>query len=153
MSMWIWFGLAGVSLILEALSGTFYLLLVALGLFAAGLVAIFEPSLWLQLASFTVVSILGLLILNQKGIIRKKGSRSATSDADANLDIGMTVTVREWLSNNQAEVIYRGVNWQAVLSPKVSGEPQPGQYVIVDVQGVSLVLEPKYGNEAILNRH
>lgn len=37
--MWIWFGLAAVALIGEVGSGTFYLLLVALGLAAGGIAA------------------------------------------------------------------------------------------------------------------
>lgn len=143
MSMWIWFGLAGLSLILEALSGTFYLLLVALGLFAAGLVALGDFSLWYQLAGFTLVSLFGLFILNQKGILRKKGSRSATSDVNVNLDIGMVVEVIEWHNHGRTEVMHRGVRWQAALSDKVTQPVEPGQYTIVDIQGVTLILEPK----------
>lgn len=142
MSIWIWFALAGLSLILEALSGTFYLLLVALGLFAAGLVAWADLSLWYQLGGFLLVLLCGLLVLNQKRVKRKKSHQSATSDVNVNLDIGMTVEVREWKSHGRTEVIHRGVNWQASLSHKVTQPVSPGLYKIVDIQGVTLVLEP-----------
>ena len=142
MSIWIWFALGGLCLILEALSGTFYLLLVALGLFAAGLVAFFDLSLWHQLAGFITVSVLGLLLLNQRRVLRMRANHSATSDVNVNLDIGMLVDVNEWKPHGRTEVMHRGVRWQAALSPQVSAPALPGQYVIVELQGVTLIVEP-----------
>ena len=147
MSMWIWFGLGGLCLILEALSGTFYLLLVALGLFAAGLVAYFDWSLWHQLAGFITVSVIGLLLLTQRRVERKRSNRSATSDVNVNLDSGMLVDVSEWKPQGRTEVLHRGVRWQAALSPTVSEPALPGQYTIVDLQGVTLILAPVESKE------
>ena len=147
MSIWIWFALAGLCLILEALSGTFYLLLVALALFAAGIAAYFELSLWPQLGSFAIISVLGLLVLNQRRVERRRFNRTATSDVNVNLDIGMVVDVHEWQSHGRTEVIHRGVRWQAARSPKLSGPALPGQHTIVDIQGVTLILEPLPSSE------
>lgn len=93
--MWIWFGLAAVALIGEVSSGTFYLLLVALGLVAGGIAAWLAVGFEWQLVACAVVALLGLLVLRRTGILKKREIH-AGRNADVNMDIGQTVQVDAW---------------------------------------------------------
>lgn len=90
--MWIWFGLAAVALIGEVGSGTFYLLLVALGLAAGGIAAWLGADLAWQLVACGLVALLGLLALRRTGVLKKR-EVNAARNADVNLDIGQSVMV------------------------------------------------------------
>jgi hypothetical protein len=85
--MWIWLGLAALALIGELATGTFYLLLVALGLAAGGVAAWFGAGLEWELVACGVVLLLGLLVLRKTRVLKKREVDSA-SNADVNLDIG-----------------------------------------------------------------
>lgn len=138
--MWIWFGLAALALIGEVASGTFYLLLVALGLVAGGLAAWSGVLLQWQLLVCAVVALLGLLGLRRRGVLKKRGL-DASRNADVNLDIGQTVSVESWSEEGRARVRYRGASWQAQLA---AGQPrQAGLHVISAVKGSVLILTPK----------
>ncbi|MDY0273128.1 MAG: NfeD family protein, partial [Advenella sp.] len=71
--LWVWFGLAVMALIAELLSGTFYMLLVAFGLAASGIVAYFGFSLAAQVATCSIIGLAGLVILKKTGVLLKKG--------------------------------------------------------------------------------
>ncbi|ANY18254.1 NfeD family protein [Bordetella pseudohinzii] len=138
--MWIWFGLAAAALIGEVSSGTFYLLLVALGLTAAGLVAWAGLALEWQLLACALVALLGLLVLRRRGILKKR-EVNAARNAAVNLDIGQTVNVEHWSDAGGARVQYRGASWEVRLA---DGQPrQPGPHVITEIHGAVLVLAPK----------
>lgn len=138
--MWIWFGLAAAALIGEVASGTFYLLLVAVGLTAAGLAAWAGLALEWQLLACALVALLGLLVLRRRGILKKR-EIDAARNADVNLDIGQTVNVEYWSDAGGARVQYRGASWQAWLA---DGQPRrPGPHVITEIHGAVLVLAPK----------
>ncbi|OZI74733.1 NfeD family protein [Bordetella genomosp. 12] len=137
--MWIWFGLAAVALIGEVASGTFYLLLVALGLAAAGLAAWGGLALEWQLLACALIALLGLLLLRRRGVLKKR-EIDASRNADVNLDIGRTVSVEDWSAAGEARVQYRGASWQAQLA---AGQPrQSGLHVITEIRGAVLVLAP-----------
>jgi len=138
--MWIWFGLAAAALIGEVASGTFYLLLVALGLAAGGIVAWLAAGLEWQLVACAVVALLGLLVLRRTGVLKKR-EIDAGRNADVNMDIGQTVEVEAWSEAGLARVWYRGAHWQAELA---AGQPrQAGLHVIAEVRGTRLVLARK----------
>ncbi|MFU1913602.1 NfeD family protein [Bordetella avium] len=138
--MWIWFGLAALALIGEVASGTFYLLLVALGLASAGLAAWAGFGLEWQLIVCAVFALLGLLLLRRRGVLKKR-ELNASRNADVNLDIGQTVMVESWSADNSTRVQYRGASWQARLA---SGQTAgPGRHVITEIRGVVLILAPK----------
>jgi len=59
--MWYWFGLAAIALMGEVASGTFYLLLVALGLAAGGVAAALGASLAWQLVACGAAALAGLV--------------------------------------------------------------------------------------------
>ncbi|SSW71149.1 NfeD family protein [Achromobacter agilis] len=138
--MWIWLGLAALALIGELATGTFYLLLVALGLAAGGVAAWFGAGLEWELVACGVVLLLGLLILRKTCVLKKREVDSA-SNADVNLDIGQTVSVEAWSENGTARVWYRGAHWQAELAQGQA--PQAGEQTITEMRGSILVLTPK----------
>ncbi|WP_033534752.1 NfeD family protein [Bordetella trematum] len=138
--MWIWFGLAALALIGEVASGTFYLLLVALGLAAGGLASWAGLMFEWQLLACAGVAVLGLLLLRRRGILKKR-EIDASRNADVNLDIGQTVMVQTWSPEGRTRVQYRGAQWQAQLA---AGRPQAGGlHVITAIRGAVLVLAPK----------
>lgn len=139
-AMWIWFGLAAIALIGEVVTGTFYLLLVALGLACGGVAAWLNAGLEWQLVVCAVVSLAGLWVLRRTGVLKKR-EVSAANNADVHLDIGQSVEVESWTEAGQARVWYRGAHWNAELA---AGQTRaPGWYVITEVRGTRLVLTRK----------
>lgn len=140
--MWIWLGLAALALIGELATGTFYLLLVALGLAAGGIVAWQQASLEWQLVVCGAMLLLGLLALRKTHVLKKREVNAARS-VDVNLDIGQTVKVEAWAENSTARVWYRGAHWQAELA---AGQPaHGGEYIITELRGTRLILTSKSG--------
>lgn len=72
--MWIWLGLAALALIGELATGTFYLLLVALGLAAGGIAAWLLAGLEWQLVACGAVLLLGLLVLRKTRVLKNARS-------------------------------------------------------------------------------
>jgi membrane protein implicated in regulation of membrane protease activity len=138
--MWIWLGLAALALIGELATGTFYLLLVALGLAAGGVAAWFGAGLEWELVACGVVLLLGLLVLRKTRVLKKREVDSARN-ADVNLDIGQTVSVEAWSDSGTARVWYRGAHWQAELAQGQA--PLAGEQTITEMRGSILVLTPK----------
>ena len=138
--MWIWLGLAALALIGELATGTFYLLLVALGLSAGGVAAWLGAGLEWQLVGCGIGLLLGLLVLRKTRVLKKREVDSARN-ADVNLDIGQTVSVEAWSDQGTARVWYRGAHWQAELAPGQA--PVAGEQTIIEMRGSILVLTPK----------
>ena len=138
--MWIWLGLAALALIGELATGTFYLLLVALGLAGGGLAAWLNAGLEWQLLACGVVVLLGLVILRKTRVLKKR-EVDAASNADVNLDIGQVVSVEAWSDNRTARVWYRGAHWQAELAEGHASHG--GEHVITELRGTRLVLTPR----------
>ncbi|TEA74228.1 NfeD family protein [Allopusillimonas ginsengisoli] len=136
--MWVWFGMAALFLLLEMTTGTFYLLLIALGLTASGMAAYAGLSLVWQIISGLIISLIGLAAVHRYR--RSKGHLATHSDPNVVQDIGQHITVSAWDENGQATVFYRGANWSARID---DGQPaQPGEHYIQAVQGLTLVLRP-----------
>ena len=139
--MWTWFGLAVLALIGEELTGTFYLLLVSLGLAAGGIVAWMSFSTEWQLLTFGIVTLAALFVLRKTKVLKKRSEIDTHSNADVYLDIGQVVMVDAWAPDRSAKISYRGAAWQADLA---EGEPlEPGQHVITAVRGNRLLLARK----------
>jgi len=137
--MWIWFGLSALALIGEVMTGTFYLLLVAVGLAAGGLAAMVDVGFQWQLVIAGLAALAGLPILRATGVLKKREVNSARN-ADVNLDIGQIVQVQAWSQDRTARVSYRGANWQAVLA---TGQPcLTGPHEIVEIHGSQLTVAP-----------
>ncbi|HEY9460463.1 MAG TPA: NfeD family protein [Paralcaligenes sp.] len=137
--MWFWFGFAVLALIGEAVTGTFYLLLFALGLAAGGVAALLQFSLSGQIVAVALVAFVGLMVLRKTGVL-KKAEVNAARNRDVNLDIGQLVEVESWSDDDTAQVWYRGANWQARLLKGAA--KQAGSQRIIEIQGSTLMVEP-----------
>jgi membrane protein implicated in regulation of membrane protease activity len=137
MAEWMgWLAAAGVLVILELFTGTFYLLMIAIGLAVGGLVALLGAGGPVQTIAAAVVGVLATALLHRSRFGRP-ARQDATRDRNVNLDIGQRVTVPAW-DNGRARVMYRGALWDVELGQGAT--PQAGDFRIVEVQGSRLVV-------------
>ena len=97
----VWFVIGFGLVIAELLTGTFYLLVIAIAFGAAGVAALLGGSVVLQLATAAVFSLGGTLWLRQSRFGRRLRDR-ATSDRVQNMDVGQTLRVDQWAPNRTA---------------------------------------------------
>jgi membrane protein implicated in regulation of membrane protease activity len=139
MADWItWFLAAGVLVIVELLTGTFYILMLAIGVAAGGLAALAGAGVAAQTATASVVGVLATAILWRSRFGKPVRSDAAT-DANVNLDIGQTITVPAW-QDGTARVMYRGAMWDVELAP--GSKPEAGHCTIRAVRGSRLIVAP-----------
>ena len=137
MADWVgWLATAGVLVILELFTGTFYLLMIAIGLAAGGVVALAGAGLALQAIVAGVVGVLATGLLHRSRLGRP-GRTDAARDRNVNLDIGEHVAVSAW-DNGRARVMYRGALWDVELGQGATA--RAGEFRIVEVQGSRLVV-------------
>jgi membrane protein implicated in regulation of membrane protease activity len=145
MSEWvIWMVLAGVMVVVEMFTGTFYLLMVGVGMAAGGLAALVGANGPVQLVIAAAVGILATYALRRSGFGRHART-DAARDPNVNLDIGQTVTVEEWQRTragpHTARSMYRGAMWDIELPGLEEGASvQPGRFVIREVRGNRLIV-------------
>ena len=135
----LWWLLAGAAVAVELLTGTFYLMLLAIGLVAAAMAAHLGLSQPVQLVVAAVVgggAVVGWHLVRQ----RRPQEPPAEANRDVNLDIGETVQVLRWSPEGTTQVKYRGAQWTAV--PAAGTIPVAGPHRILEVVGSRLVLEP-----------
>ena len=135
----LWFVLAFGLLIAELLTGTFYLLMVALGFAAGGIAAWLGAPDALQLAIGAGIGIAATLILRRTGWGMKRLQGDAARNPDVLLDIGQVVQVPEW-RDGTARVQYRGCLWDATLEP--GAVASAGAQVIKAIRGSTLIVAP-----------
>jgi membrane protein implicated in regulation of membrane protease activity len=127
-----WFLLALILLGLEMVTGTFYLLVVAISMAVGGLAALLGMSVAWQLVLCAVMVVAGTIIL-------RRWKSTHTSDApNVSLDIGQPVRVIKWHDNGSARVFYRGAEWDA--EPESADTPHDSTLYIAAVRGSGLVL-------------
>jgi membrane protein implicated in regulation of membrane protease activity len=134
-----WWVLAGVAVAAELATGTFYLLMLALGMACAAVAAHLGLSVTLQIVVAALSGGGATALWHWK---RMKNPRSAPSaeNRDVNLDIGERVTVEAWAADGTARVSYRGSVWTARLLPGAA--MQSGAHLVRAVEGNWLVLAP-----------
>ncbi|VVE48422.1 NfeD-like family protein 1 [Pandoraea capi] len=133
---WLWFGVAGLIVVLELASGTFYLLMVALGVAAGGVAALLRADWPLQWVTAAVVAGVAVWVLRRSRFGKRRIKVDASADPNTNLDIGQRLRVESWRSDGQARAMYRGAEWDVELMP---GEaPDAGWFVIREVRGSRL---------------
>jgi membrane protein implicated in regulation of membrane protease activity len=134
---WVWWLAAVVLVIAEMLMGTFYLLAVAFGLAAAGLVAYFGVA-WAGQAAVAAL----LCSASVAGIFRWKQQHSNPHE-QANLayDIGQSVHAVQWSDDRHARVSYRGAEWDAELAVSASPDPSRQKWRIKEIAGSLLIIE------------
>lgn len=135
----LWWLLAGTAIAVELLTGTFYLLMMALGLSAAALGAHAGASVQLQLLAAALVGG-GSVLAWWAYRVRHRDVGAGEASAVQHLDIGEIVTVSHWHADGSAMVRHRGAQWQVTTAPGV--QPRAGAHRIVELQGNRLVLEP-----------
>lgn len=131
-----WFIAGGVVLILELFSGTFYLLMIAIGMSAGALAALAGANGPLQGLCAAVVGVVATLLL-RRSRFGKAARRDVAQDPNVNLDIGQSVAVAHWV-DGVARVMYRGALWDVELIP--GSDTQAGQYTIRAVRGSRLIV-------------
>ncbi len=138
MADWVmWLVAAGVLVALELFSGTFYLLMIAIGALAGALLAFLRVDLPGQMLAASLVGIVATVLLRRSRFARAGGSGNAARDPNVNLDIGQTVQVTHW-ENGAARVMYRGALWDVELAPGAAS--QAGIFTIREVRGSKLIV-------------
>ena len=135
----IWWLLAGSAVAVELVTGTFYLLMLALG-FTAG-----------ALGAYMGVAVIGQMLLaaaiggGSVAVWHWHRSQSpaplaANANPDVHLDIGETVHVVRWNADGTASVYFRGAQWTAIAAD-AAGPFTPGNFRIKELLGNRLVIE------------
>ena len=134
----IWWLLAGSAVALELLTGTFYLLMLAVGLAAAALAASAGVAMPAQLITAALMG--GGAVVAWRLIRGKRpAGPTASANPDMSLDIGETVQVDMWRADGTASVNYRGANWTvAPASGIIAGV---GPHRVREVVGNRLIVE------------
>ena len=134
----VWWLMAGAAVAVELATGTFYLLMLAIGLAAGAIAAHAGGSAATQ---FMVAAVLGggavLALHMQKR--KSRGASPARANPDVNPDIGETVQVDAWHPDGTATVRYRGANWMVVAAPGAALDPGPHR--VREVVGNRLIVE------------
>ena len=135
-----WWLAAGLLVAVELATGTFYLLMVAIGLASAAIAAHLGSELSSQIVVAAVVGLGAVLAL----YVRRKqfaGAKAEANNLASDLDAGQTVDIQPYqLTPLGATVLYRGAQWVAQSN---QGVPlTTGPHRIVKVDGSRLLLEP-----------
>lgn len=138
---YLWFAAAVVLVIAELATGTFYLLMVALGVAAGGVAALLAFGPATQTVAAAVVATAAVVVLRRSryGVVQRKGN--AATDPNVNLDIGQELDVPGWDDHRRARVPYRGADWTVELAP--DNVASPGRFRIVEVRGSTLIVAPR----------
>jgi membrane protein implicated in regulation of membrane protease activity len=134
----LWWLAAGGLISVELITGTFYLLMISLGLIAAALAAHAGLPLPWQLGSAALVgcgSVLAWRAYKQS----QPAAVLAQANPDVNMDVGETVHVDHWQDDNTCSVKYRGAHWDAALQKGQAA--RAGSYLIAEVVGNRLILK------------
>lgn len=132
-----WWVATGVLVAVELTSGTFYLLMLAIGTGAGALAAHLGVSFPAQLVAAALVggaAVVAWHLQRQRQVARSP----AAARSAMNLDSGAPVQVDSWDADGRARVHYRGSEWTARFAGP--GAPEPGRHVIVSSEGSQLVL-------------
>ena len=134
-----WWVAAGVAVAAELGTGTFYLLMIALGLAAAAVAAHVGLGATAQRAVAAVVGG-GATVYWHWQRSRQGADEPVRTNRDVNLDIGDRIHVDAWSAERTARVRHRGTEWTARLAP--GAVPRSGEHVVSAVEGNWLVLTP-----------
>lgn len=133
-----WWLVAGALVAAELATGTFYLLMLALGAAAAAIASHLGLGVTAQLVIGAGVGG-GAVAAWHLRRPRPAGATDASTNRDINLDIGSTVHVPRWRDDGTARVSYRGAPWDVKWAG--SGVAAPGDHVIRAVEGNRLMLD------------
>lgn len=143
MEAWTWWlVMAGLIVICELMTGTFYLLMISTGMFVAALVSLLGIGVQMQMLVAAVVSSGATLALHRSRF-GWQGRSDAARDPNVNIDIGQQVRVDEWQEQSGgvfvARTKYRGAMWDVELRHSAG---VAGMYMIDAVEGSRLIVRP-----------
>lgn len=134
----LWWLATGALVVLELTSGTFYLLMLALGTTVAALAAHAGLGMAAQITLAAVVGGGATALLQRQRRLRSRGTPEA-QNRDLHLDIGATVQVTQWNPDGTTRVEHRGTQWNARLEHGTTGHPGPHRISAVEATGLVLV--------------
>ena len=136
----VWWLLAGIAVAVELATGTFYLLMISIGLIAAAIAAHLGVPMTAQIITAALVGGGAVVLWHWKASKKPRGLQ-ANANPDVHIDIGGLVTVTSWQADGTTNVNYRGSNWTAVMADK-SAVQVAGQFRIKEMSGNRLMIEP-----------
>jgi membrane protein implicated in regulation of membrane protease activity len=134
-----WWLTVGALVAAELATGTFYLLMLAVGAAAGAVAAHLGVDSRVQIITAAVVGGGAVVAWHVARMLRPRAAPAA-SNRDVNLDIGQTLQVPAWGPDGSARVQYRGAAWAVRYAG--NGEPAPGEHVIVALNGNELRVAP-----------
>jgi membrane protein implicated in regulation of membrane protease activity len=135
----LWWLLAGGAVAVELVTGTFYLLMLAIGLAAGALAAHAGASMVVQLLAAAMVG--GSAVVAWYFVRKRKpGDPSARADRSVNMDVGETVHIDHWAADGTATVRYRGAAWTAIHREGTT--PSTGPHRVAELVGSRLLVDP-----------
>lgn len=135
----LWWLLAGAIVVAELLTGTFYLLMLALGTAAGALAAHAGLAQPVQITLAALVGG-GAVVLCHWYRRRRPRDPSPRADRSVNLDIGEVVHIEGWSPDGTASVRYRGAQWTAIHRPGTT--PRTGAHRVAELVGSRLLVDP-----------
>jgi membrane protein implicated in regulation of membrane protease activity len=113
--------------VVELMTGTFYLLILGIAAGIGSLIAFFDQPLWVQAVIAAITAGVGGFLVN-----RYHRAVNASSPKDTANDVGQTVTIESWVSESQrlARVRYRGTTWDADVLGNDRAEVGARLYVV-----------------------
>lgn len=111
----IWAIAGFVLIIVELITGTFYLLVLGIAALVAAAVAFFGGNFWVQVLLGGSAALLGTYFVHQWWARHPKTDKSSND-----LDRGQTVVLESWVNETSglARVKYRGTTWDARIEGK-----------------------------------
>jgi membrane protein implicated in regulation of membrane protease activity len=141
----VWWVLGGLLVAVELATGTFYLLMLALGAAAGAVAATLGASVSIQLAVAALVggALAGGWYLRRRRQALQTAASTPLDDPIQAMDVGQFVTVTQWAADGSTRVNHRGVPWTARLQyPLPGGEvATTGTYRICHMDGNTLFIE------------
>jgi membrane protein implicated in regulation of membrane protease activity len=134
----VWWLLAGSLVALELFTGTFYLLMLSLGMVAAALAAHAGAGLAAQLVFAALLgsaAVVGWYWAKK----RQPSDPSVRGMRSVNLDVGEIIQIDEWAPDGTATVRYRGAQWTVIQ--RLGNVPIPGTYRVAELVGNRLLVE------------
>lgn len=137
----LWWILTALAVGAELLTGTFYLLMVALGLAAGAVAAHLGATQTTQMIAAALMGG-GAVALFYRLRPTPPHHLPAHADADVNLDIGQTLHIAHWATDLHTHAAYRGAQWAVEYLPSdAAPSPSPGLHRIREVVGSTLRVE------------
>ncbi len=137
MAGYVWWFVIGFGLLVaELLTGTFYLLIIAVAMGVAGLASLAGAPLAVELVIAAVIGLGGSMWLRTTRWGKRLHERG--DDRVQNMDIGQSLRVDQWTSTRTARAHYRGSVWDVELAP--GEQPVAGEFVIREIHANRLIV-------------